>query len=240
MSSIRIYCNHTDPLWQNGNLICPEQATDIWKIRISDSISIPENILSNEELLKASRFLHARDRASFTCRRTALRILLSRYTGIPLSEIGFILGKNKKPELRSESNKIRFNVSHSGDLVLIAISDTDVGVDIEQCVPTFNYSEVLKHSFSKQEIDYIEHATDSRELFFKLWTRKEALTKASSKGLDDDLRNIPCLDGWHGMEKEIIGLDGTWQLNSFSIDHGYTGSIACLAGQKLNYLNFEF
>lgn len=142
--------------------------------------------------------------------------------------------------LRSELNKIRFNVSHSGELILIAIPDTEIGVGMERIETSFNYPDILRHSFSEQEINQIEQAADSRDFFFRLWTRKEALTKAISRGLDDELRNIPCLDGWHSNNEERIGINGNWQLNSFDIDHEYTGSIAFQAGKKLNFLNFEF
>ena len=230
MPATRIFCEQVEPHWQNGALSRLEKQVDIWKIGVHEFNLIPENVLSKDELLKASRFLHLKDRASFVSRRAALRILLGRYSGISPSEIEFIAGKNKKPELRSESN-IRFNVSHSGELILIAISDSEIG---------FNYSDILKHSFSTEEISCIEQAAKSRELFFRLWTRKEALTKASSKGLDDDLRGIPCLDGWHSVREELIGLNGSWRLNSFNIEPEYIGSIACQAESKLNFLYFEF
>ena len=204
-----------------------------------DSHAIPENILSAEEKLKASRFLHDKDRDSYTSRRTALRILLSRYIDIPAAEIEFIAGVNKKPEIKAELNSIQFNLSHSGDQILIAISDTAVGIDIERIDPDFNFTDILKHSFSEQEIEYIEHADNSRKLFFELWTRKEALAKASSKGLDDDLSKIPCLDGSYTLSTELIGLDGIWHTKSFSIDKEYECSITCLTDQKLNFMNFD-
>ena len=241
MSRARIFCEHIEPIWQNKTFSHLENQVDIWKMSVQDNSNlIPENTLSNDEILKASRFLHSKDRASFILRRTALRTLLSRYTGIPASEIEFIAGKNKKPELKSELNNIRFNVSHSGDLILIAISASEVGVDIERIETGFNYSEILKHSFSEQEINQIEHAYDSRGHFFRLWTRKEALTKASSKGLDDDLKGIPSIDGWHSIHQEAVGLSGKWQINSFNIDEEYLGSIAYQAEKIINFLYFEF
>lgn len=237
----QIFCEQTDPKWQKEFIRRADNQVDIWKVNVQENYSlIPDNILNKEEVLKAARFLHSKDRESFISRRTALRILLSRYTEIPASEIEFIAGKNKKPELRSELNKIRFNVSHSGELILIAISDTAIGVDIERIETSFNYSDILRHSFSEQEINQIEQEADSRDFFFRLWTRKEALAKASSKGLDDELRDIPCLDGLHNIEEELIGLSGNLQLQSFNIDHVYIGSIACQAETKLNFFNFEF
>lgn len=241
MSTALIFCEQISPIWQKGFLNHSEKQVDIWKINVQNYNSIPENILSKDELLKASRFHQSKDRDSFISRRTALRILLSRYTDISASEIEFIAGKNKKPELKSESRRIiRFNVSHSSDLILIAISNNEIGIDLERIETGFNYTDILKHSFSEQEISRIENADDSRELFFRLWTRKEALTKASSKGLDDELRDIPCLDGWHSINEELVGLSGKWQTKSFSIEKEYIGSIASPAEIELNYLNFEF
>ncbi|MFA6945122.1 MAG: 4'-phosphopantetheinyl transferase superfamily protein [Pedobacter sp.] len=240
MSYVRIYCNQINPLWKHRDVIHSAQTTDVWRINVRDSHAIPENILSTEERLKASRFLHNKDRDSYTSRRAALRILLSRYLDIPAPEIEFITGVNKKPEIKAQLSSIQFNLSHSGDQILIAISDKAVGVDIERIDPDFNFSDILKHSFSEQEIEYMEQKGNRRELFFKLWTRKEALTKASSKGLDDDLSKIPCLDGSYTSRTELIGLEGTWNTSSFSINKEYECTIACLAGQKLNFLNFDF
>jgi len=240
MSATRIFCEQIDPIWEPRNLIRFEQTVDIWKIKLRDISSVSEDLISNDERLKASRFLHAKDRTSFICRRAALRILLSRYTDTQPSEIEFTIGENKKPEMRTESNKIHFNVSHSGELALIAISNSPIGVDIERIEPGFKYDDILKHSFSELEISGIEQAADSREVFFRLWTRKEALTKANSKGLDDDLRYIPCLDGWHYLNENLIGLNGIWLLKSFSINTEYVGSVACPADKKVNCFNFEF
>jgi 4'-phosphopantetheinyl transferase len=238
MTSSRIFCDQIEPVWQNGTVSPSEKYVDIWKVQVEDHQLIPQNILIQDEQLKAARFLHAKDRASFLTRRTALRILLSRYTNVSPSEIEFMSGENKKPELKS--NKICFNVSHSGELALIAVSYSPIGVDLERVVTGFNYSDVLKYSFTEREIDHIEQDSDSRKLFFRLWTRKEALTKASSKGLDDDLKEIPCLDGWHSIDENLIGLKGDWMLNSFNINTEYTGCIACEADKVVNYLNFEF
>lgn len=241
MPYTKIFCNHIDsPIWQDGTFNRREKQVDIWKIDLRNSNPFPEDILNKDELVKASRFVRVKDRESFISRRTALRILLSRYTEIPPSKIEFIAGKNKKPERKSESNNIRFNVSHSGELILIAISSTEVGIDIERIESNFNYFDILKHSFNKREISQIEHAANSLELFFRFWTRKEALSKASAKGLDDDLKDIPCLDGWHSLDENLIGLIGDWQLKSFQINTEYTGSIVCKADKTLNFLNFEF
>lgn len=237
MSINRIYCKKISPVWQKqaSSLL---KGTNIWRINVLKNYADTGHILSMDEQTKALRFRHSKDRDRFICRRTALRILLSKYTNRPAVEIEFSIGKNKKPELKHHAN-LYFNVSHSEEMVLIAISDKAVGVDIEYVKPEFNFREMLNHSFNEQEIKFINDSKEQTASFFELWTRKEALTKASSKGLDDDLRNIPSLDGWHSTNNEI-GLDSNWQLNSFSINQEYAASIACIADQNLNYFDFKF
>lgn len=238
MSIKRIYCKNISPVWQNESPTLLKD-TNIWKIKVLKNYADTGNILNKDEQVKSLRFRHAKNRDSFICRRTALRILLSRYTNLPANEIEFISGNNKKPELKNYP-KLCFNVSHSEDLILIAISQTAVGIDIEHIKPEFNFTEVLNHSFSEKEIKFINNSKEQTDCFFELWTRKEALTKASSKGLDNDLKNIPSLEGWHNIDKEIIRLDGNWQLNSFHINHDYAASIACTADQNLNFYDFKF
>lgn len=233
----QVHCKRIDPVWQEKAPTHLE-GTCIWKIKRLENYADANGILSQDEQTKALRFHRSKDRDSFICRRTALRILLSQYIKLPPAEIEFNLGQNKKPELRSPAN-LSFNVSHSEEMILIAISDKAVGIDIEYIRPEFNFREVLNHSFSEQEIRFINESKEQTNCFFELWTRKEALTKASSKGLDDELRDIPVLDGWHNLNKKT-GLNNSLQLNSFSIDHEYAASIAFVDKQNLSFFDFKF
>jgi len=59
------------------------------------------------------------------------------------------------------------------------------------------------------------------------WTRKEALTKATAKGLDDNLKDIPCLDGPHSVSTAIVPeVETSWRVNSFEVDEDHVGSVA--------------
>jgi 4'-phosphopantetheinyl transferase len=67
--------------------------------------------------------------------RSAVRFLLSRYLGIPAAEIRFEYQPNGKPEPAEQQSprRLRFNVSHSAGLALIAASaDHRLGIDIEK------------------------------------------------------------------------------------------------------------
>ena len=111
---------------------------------------------------------------------------------------------------------------------------------MERSEPDFNFEEVLVHSFSEQEIELINSSGNRRQLFYKLWTRKEALIKASSKGIDDDLAKIPCLDGAHILSSRILNSEEEWFVSSFQPEDEYAGSIAYKGSEHLNFLNFRF
>jgi len=75
-------------------------------------------------------------------------------------------------------------------------------------------------------VAYIKEA-ESAERFFRIWTRKEALTKATAQGLDCDLRLLPGLDGVHIVDDGIIASNDDWVISSFNLNDSYTASIAC-------------
>ena len=90
------------------------------------------------------------------------------------------IGKNGKPECEG----IYFNLSHSGEMVLCAISDSPVGCDIERV--TDAPMEVAEGYFSKKERRYIADARSAEEInrrFFRLWTIKESYMKMTGEGM---------------------------------------------------------
>ena len=92
---------------------------------------------------------------------------------------------NQKPRL----DGINFSISYSTDLAVVAISKKyNIGIDIEKILPV-NYLDFSSH-FGKKELNLLKETTGI--LFFKLWTRKEALSKATGKGvfLDFDAVNV--------------------------------------------------
>ncbi len=180
--------------------------------------------LQPDEISRAGRFHRAGDRNRFVYARHMLRTLAGRYTRQSPDAICFTIGKNKKPEIKG-TDRWHINVSHAGQWILVAIGVTSVGVDVEEHTPDFAFQDVLAHSFTVVEQQHIE-ANDSRSLFYRSWTRKEALVKATGKGLDDDFQRVPCLDGRHRIGGEIIGATGQWSVSSFRVSDGYSAAVA--------------
>lgn len=176
----------------------------IFKIKASDYyLKIrPEEVLSVEELAKAARFSHHQSRENYTVRKYFLRKLLSHFTGVPPAAVIFHLNDNKKPAI----DGLFFNVSHSKDLITIAFSTTDIGIDLEYIDPYFKYKEVAEFCFSADEKAMVESDELPILSFYLLWTRKEAIVKATGEGLVEQLQEVParsCLISRNGADYKI-------------------------------------
>ena len=182
-------------------------------------------VLSANEHLRAAGYHHDHDRRRFIITRVALRLLLARHTGMQPGKIIFQQTENQKPCISSADKPVFYNISHSGDLIVIAVANQPVGIDIEHLRQDFNTADVLGACFSADEQLHIQHAKDGISAFYRLWTRKEALLKATGKGVDDDMINVPALDGVHEVAAGVIGSAESWVVQS--MDRGaYICSVA--------------
>lgn len=182
-------------------------------------------LLSSEERQRAHRYHQKDDIRRYSYTRSLLKIVCGNYISQRPSEIKFTAGEANKPEL-SGNTGWHINVSHSGNWILIAIGRIQVGVDIEKINPAFNVQDILAISFTAGEQDYIKANTDSQRCFYTLWTRKEALVKATGKGMDNNFGRVPSLDGLHTVADDLIGGPGSWLVRSFAVTDDYSASLA--------------
>ena len=143
-------------------------------------------LLSCDERLRADRFHFERDRRRFIVARGTLRKLLGSYLEIPSAGIKFGYAKYGKPLVAESPAQIHFNVSHSEERALYAISGKHpVGVDIEYLNRDIEYHGLARRFFSHNEWAALESLPDSsrKRAFFACWTRKEAIVKAIGDGL---------------------------------------------------------
>jgi len=216
----------------------PEDTVDVWRVYIplyKHQTAHFLNLLQPDEIARANRYVQEKDRARFIISRAALRVIVSRYIDQPARDISFGSGPNKKPFIVGAD--LRYNVSHSANWVLIAIAKTDVGVDTETIDSSFKFQSILEDYFSPAEISFID---GSPENFFLLWTRKEALTKATAQGLDENLKHIPSLDGMHITNTNILKTSKNWLVKSFKTDAENRASIVCeKTVQKLHFFEIN-
>lgn len=170
--------------------------------------------LNEEERRRAERLRLELDRRRFVAARGQLRRVLAVKLGIPPSDVELEYGRLGKPRLsrRMPSCDLRFSVSRSGDVAVIALSTRqEVGVDIEAVLPVPEADEIAVLCFSAS--DYGSYAAldpgDRLEGFLERWTRLEAISKALGCGLGQPI-------SWN--EKD-------WAVQRFVPTPGYIGSV---------------
>ena len=131
-------------------------------------------------------------RHRFTLCRAALRSVLCHQLGCSNEHLAFRTSEHGKPYaiVRGRRAPISFNVSHSGAHGLIALAPRRAGrVDVEERVPHRNLAELIEAVFGPNEKHELAAASnrDRLHLFFRLWTMKEALSKAHGMGLSLDV-----------------------------------------------------
>ncbi len=131
-------------------------------------------------------------RASKWLRRTKLSEILE----IPPESLIFDKTEQGKPFCVSHP-EIHFNLSHSGNWVVMAVSDQPIGVDIETPNPKRNIMAIAEHYFLPEEVKIIRSSKDALDMFYKLWTLKEAYVKATGEGIVSGLSKcgFEMLDG---------------------------------------------
>jgi 4'-phosphopantetheinyl transferase len=147
-----------------------------------------QNMLSADELARASRFHFPKDRRRFIVARGVLRSLLGLYLGLEPRQLCFCYGAYGKPALVPTSGEagLRFNVSHSHELALYAVTyGREIGVDIEYIRTNVSCEEIAERFFSSRERALLRTlpAPLKYDAFFHCWTRKEAYIKARGEGL---------------------------------------------------------
>lgn len=165
------------------------------------NLTIPENrfekafsILSAQERKRADRYQVEAPRRQFIACRAALRVLLSQYIGCPPAEIQLTSGRFGKPYLKAakEGQSFHFNVSHSADLGLIGLSQSPIGVDLEQITPRIQARSLVSMVLSPQETALWRQLSPSlhQEQIVNLWVCKEAFLKAVGLGIADCLQQV--------------------------------------------------
>ena len=170
----------------------------VWRVSLAQTESCLQSLqqtLSTDERTKADRFVFPNDRSQFIVSRGALRSILSRYLNISSHILRFDYNPYGKPSLivAQGGNTLRFNVSHSRGMALIAITKSrDIGVDIEGINPNFSFLDIAEKFFSPVESSVLRSLPEHLQAtaFFTCWTRKEAYIQAVGKGLSIPLNQF--------------------------------------------------
>ncbi|MBO0999169.1 4'-phosphopantetheinyl transferase superfamily protein [Bacillus sp. SD075] len=116
-----------------------------------------------------------------------VRFVLKERYGSVKEGLGWRTNSFGKPFL-SKYPMFHYNISHSGEYVVCAMHDAEVGVDIEKIGP-FDL-QLAKGFFTEEEYKQVLEAEDGLSSFYDIWTLKESYIKAIGKGLSIPLHSL--------------------------------------------------
>ncbi len=203
----KIVCQSIDVIgWGDANQIFNKSCLNIFLIDIDHQLSHLDDLfslLSEDEKEASKKYRLIRDRQKFIVSKAIRRNILSKYLELDPQTLSFFINDFKKPYIISEE-ALYFSVSYSGQYIAMAFHSKEIGLDIEIVNNTFDYETIQEKVFNNEERLSIKEAALKTKQFYTLWTRKEALIKATAQGIDDFFIDIPSLTGIHYLPKSIL------------------------------------
>jgi 4'-phosphopantetheinyl transferase len=188
-------------------------------------------LLDAGERARAQGFVFDRDFRRFVVAHATTRLVLSKYVDVCPAALVFRRTNDGKPSLGEALIDLRFNLSHSGERGLLAVSlAQEVGIDIEEQRPV-EALELVQRFFSRAEQRAFMSLTPDEQLpaFFRCWTRKESFIKALGKGLSFPLDAFDVSleeSGSPLLSAQRAGSDARgWQIFSIEVEPGYTAAL---------------
>ncbi|MBQ8497363.1 MAG: 4'-phosphopantetheinyl transferase superfamily protein [Clostridia bacterium] len=118
-----------------------------------------------------------------------LKAVLKKEYG--LSDFSLETNEFGKPFIKDRAD-IHFNLSHSGDVAVCTVSDTDCGADIESTTAPHETMAVANRFFSRNEYAAMMLSPNPNEAFCRLWTLRESYVKMRGKGFAIGLSTLRC------------------------------------------------
>lgn len=232
---------HLWPIWMKPPIMTAHEI-HVWCSDLDQPSSIVEscrNVLSHEEIAVANRLRSSSDVSRYVVAHGLLRKIIATYLEIAPEVIAFQQGRSGKPllEFPTEAPKLRFNMSHSGDAAVYALSaSNEVGIDLEQLRIVAGAEAIVHRNFStiEQATWSALNAEDRHTAFLRCWTRKEAYLKATGVGLEGDLRGFS-VSYAANQDPALLSIDNghdnpaQWSLLELVPVHGYVGALAVRA-----------
>ncbi|MCP2252055.1 4'-phosphopantetheinyl transferase [Prauserella aidingensis] len=214
-----------------------------WAVPVDDTAEDRE-LLTDVELDRYSAYRKPEDRRRFLTGRVLAKTLVGRRLGIPAADVVFDAtcedcDKQHGPP-RIPGSRLRLSISHSGDRVGLALTDgAELGLDVESTTRRADDG-LLDYALSEAERTAVAELPDDdrTRAFFRYWTGKEALMKATGKGLRIPLTSLTLSapgERTRLVSSEAPTLDpATTRLASLQPGDGYDAAVAVLTGDELD------
>jgi 4'-phosphopantetheinyl transferase len=203
------------PAWEHSHSHPPlaEGAIHLWRVDLASVRHDLRRALSLEERERSERFLREQDRRLWIGAHGVLRVLLGRYLERDPGSLRFTGGTHGKPKLvenpsessaaagrtSAEPARIRFNLSHSDRLALLAFTRSgEIGVDVEVSRRPINQLALAARAFGADEARHLaalSPALRKRE-FLQSWVRHEAELKCRGTGIGGAAADVRGSEPW--------------------------------------------
>ncbi|MET7288435.1 4'-phosphopantetheinyl transferase superfamily protein [Streptomyces sp. NPDC005573] len=193
----------------------------------AETLRRARELLDAEEQARARAFRHTRDRDAYVVAHAALRSVLGVLLGVPADALPLVRepcagcgGPHGRPALRTAG--VHFSLSHSGDLVMVALAPAPVGVDVEGLATERAVlgAQSALHVAEARELALVP-AHERSAAFTRTWVRKEAYLKGLGTGLVRD----PALD-YVGTGPAPAAPAPRWTLRDVLVPAGYAAAVA--------------
>ncbi len=151
------------------------------------------SLLDAQETARAARFVFDKHRRRFIAAHGFLREILARESSREARGICFELGPNGKPRIRDSA--LHFSLTHTGEHALVAVSERELGLDAEEIRASRVDRPLAERVMTAEEFEAWSRATREEQVraFFRLWSAKESVMKATGLGLDLSPRSFAVL-----------------------------------------------
>jgi len=177
-----------------------EGAVHVWRADLQAVGDELGQLLSGEERARAERLLSQSDRERWMRCRGVLRALLGRYLQLDPRALEFSLGEHGKPMLDTPgARSLQFNLSHSGEIALFAVSDAAaVGIDVEvsrRRTDELGIAARVLGGAEAERLRALDPEARTRE-FLRAWVAHEASVKCRGAGLGRPSAGPPVRERW--------------------------------------------
>lgn len=213
----------------------PDNEVPVWNVNLAamkPRLADLARLLSCDEQARANRFRFATDAMRFVLAHGALREILALYAQVPATQLRFKRNPFGKPFLTRDAElDLKFNLSYRGERALVAVSrGREIGIDIERFNLPLNIRAMFEFVCSAAEKRALQDLPDEEQTraFLRLWTRKEAVLKAISRGFSFDARQIEIgFEPKNGVAEVFCdGAKSCWSWREIACSEDYVASIA--------------
>jgi len=154
--------------------------SDLICLSMLDAAHLPSKLVPESIHVTAADFSPSR-RTSYMAGRALLAAWCHEQYGLPALP-DMLTGPHGRPAFR-DPELPEFSISHSGDWLWLAVGESTLGLDVEQHRPRRNLGKLMAHVLSALELAWVAAQSDELRAFYRLWTLREAVLKASGRGL---------------------------------------------------------